>query len=175
MTVNAGATVPTIRAAGRDWTPAELEHLRAQRASTMLGKEIAAMWGVDPRRFETPVNRAKLGIGPRPKHGGNNSRGHLPPAAKGADPLVRQIYDIINTERDTVTAVAARAGVGRQTITFWGRELRPEATRAPRLHDPRLSHLRAVVEALGYKLVILPEDADVHAIGDALRKGELTL
>ena len=63
------------------------------------------------------------------------------------NPLVVQLFEIINHEGCTMQELTARSGVARSTIGNW------------RLgKDPRLANFEAAIGALGYRLVMVRSD-----------------
>lgn len=133
-----------VRALGRDWTADDRVDLALMLDDpTFTVKEINARFGVGGRSLRPDV-RAKLGVGQKRRaHGGNNQRGRLP-IPEHAHPLVRATYRLINKERTTQKDIALRAGLGRTTVHLWQRQ------------NPRIDSMEAVLNALGYKLQIVP-------------------
>lgn len=75
--------------------------------------------------------------------GGKRWLGRLP-IPERAHPLVRRFYALINTEQATLTGLADRSGVPRQTISDWRYR-----------RSPTVTGLEAALNALGYELRIV--------------------
>ena len=66
---------------------------------------------------------------------------------KKCDPLVRQVFQLINEQRASLTDVSEKAGVRRCTLSDWRYR-----------RNPNLLSLQAVVQALGYRLTITKDE-----------------
>lgn len=60
------------------------------------------------------------------------------------DPLIKQLYDLVQSDKRTMGAIAKRAGVSKNAMTHWF--LRG---------NPRMVLLQSVLQALGYELQIV--------------------
>ena len=139
----------TIRAAGRDWKPAERARLvELISNSEMTLKEIARFFGVNVRSLRSPSTRLALGMPIKLRCGSTRMRGRLN-IPKNVHPLVRETFAIMNRERATQMEVAERAGYNHHTLTAWKRN------RAPSIPD-----LEATLNVLGYSLKIVPIDPE---------------
>jgi hypothetical protein len=58
------------------------------------------------------------------------------------DPIVRQFYEVINTERLLVIDIAKKTGIAPETIAAW------------RQRNPRLGLFHAALNSMGYELCI---------------------
>ena len=74
-------------------------------------------------------------------HLGTRWRGKIP-IPNGAHPLVQALLRIANNEMTTITEIAIKAGLERQTVSHWRYA-----------HNPILPNLEAAGGALGYDLV----------------------
>lgn len=61
------------------------------------------------------------------------------------DPIVRQLHVIRMSQKVPMVDLASKAGVGTDCLSKWGR-----------VTDPRLSHIEACFNALGYTLKAVP-------------------
>lgn len=77
---------------------------------------------------------------------GTRWRGKLPIPAK-AHPLVRQLFELMNARRLTVTEVAERAGSQPATISNWRYR-----------NSPQLVEIEAALGAVGFELTISPKE-----------------
>jgi len=66
---------------------------------------------------------------------------------KNADPLVKNVFELMNSQRRMIVDIAARSGVTRSTISSWRYD-----------RQPTVANLRAVVNTLGYELVLQKRD-----------------
>ena len=66
---------------------------------------------------------------------------------KSADPLVKNVFELMNSQRRMIVDIAARSGVTRSTISSWRYD-----------RQPTVANLRAVVNTLGYELVLQKRD-----------------
>lgn len=76
------------------------------------------------------------------RQGGERWRGKIP-IPPNAHPLVRRLIQECNAQRTTLTEIAQRSGVGRQTISLW----RYRAA-------PNLDNLIACFNVLGLDLIV---------------------
>ena len=71
-------------------------------------------------------------------------RKHVIPEGKGVHPFVRWIWNRMNVDEWEQELLAKRAGVTSSTMRKWRRGER----------NPRISELEAVINAMGFRLVI---------------------
>ena len=69
-------------------------------------------------------------------------------AKANAHPLVKRVFAIMREQNANTLHLAERAGVCRNAIWHWG----------ARRQEPKLGHLIAVLQAMGYDLVIVKKN-----------------
>ena len=78
--------------------------------------------------------------------GGDRMRGQLT-VSRHTDPLVQELFGHLNAQRTTIAECAERAGINDEAIKGW-------RTR----WQPKLGNFQAALNALGLRLVIVPDD-----------------
>lgn len=68
----------------------------------------------------------------------------------GVHPIIKKIYDLLNSERTTLTEVAKRSGVSTETIKSWRTKGRG--------HGPGIANVVAVLNAIDYELRVVHVD-----------------
>ena len=66
---------------------------------------------------------------------------------KSGDPLVKEVFKLMNEQRRELLDVARRSGVSKSAISMWRYD-----------RQPTVANLRAVVNTLGYDLVLKKRD-----------------
>lgn len=132
-----------IRAANRDWSRVEVEHLRGLLADQALSiKEIARRFAVKPRSLRTPRSRVILGTMECRRRGSNKftvpSTGH---------PVVREAFRIMARQRIQQVDVARRAGLDPSTLSAWKSRKNGRS--------PSVSDVDAVLNSMGYGLKVV--------------------
>lgn len=139
-----------IRTASRNWTDAEVQHVRDLfHAGEMTLNEIAKSYGIDQNALNRRRVRRSLGlpVGPtRPKGGWHAGNLRVP---RNVHPLIRSFYKIVNREHATLKDVSRAAGLGQDAACRW------------KYYNPYLNNFDAALNVLGKKLAIVdiePED-----------------
>lgn len=69
---------------------------------------------------------------------------------RNPEPLVRQLYGIINRQKLLIAWISERAGYGRDTIYNWGKTRK----------SPTVTALQDTLNSIGYRLIIVRADPD---------------
>jgi hypothetical protein len=144
-----------VKAAGRWWTREEVFNFQRDWNDPLLTRrEVCRIHGI--RHVESvrwPTARRILGIAgePRRKGGGHYAAVKLT-VPKHAHPFVRKLIAEIIAQERTCLDVAKEAGLSRASFYKWRRVI------------PRLDNIEAALNTIGYKLIIVPMDADTQSL-----------
>lgn len=141
-----------IKAAGRWWEPHEIFLFqRDWNDPEMTRKSTCRKYGIiwDSLRCN-PRARKILGIDAFDKrHGGGMVTAGCRNVPKNAHPFAKHVFWALNNQQRTIKDTAEEVGIGRHVISDWA------------YRTPNLVLLESVLNHLGYKLAIVPEDTDV--------------
>jgi len=146
----------TVKIAGRWWTPEQIFLFGRDWTDPLLTRsEACRIHGVRVGSIRNSAWAQKmLGIDAAPKRrGGGKSPGKIS-VPKHAHPLVRKVYREIIAQDTTAKDVCREAGFGKEgkTIYQWRSVL------------PRIDNLEAALNVLGFKLIVVPIDADTRSL-----------
>ena len=142
--------LPVLKVAGRWWTEDEIRSVRSMAANDEWTlRQIASHFNVNPYTFNCPRVKKTLSL-PKRKQGrklGSDGRAvyRRPPELQHAHPLVRRFYELAIEQKRFLGKIAKEAGVDPHTIGKWRHAM------------PRVDNLQAVLNVMGYELVIVSQ------------------
>lgn len=151
----------TIHAAGRDWSEDDLLMLRILHASDQIRIEaIAGLFNVNVSTLRDVTVKNKLGIGKKVKCFGDQ-RGFGSDIPKhGMHRLAKQVFEIIRSNRVSMTSISVKAGFTGGAIRNWQK------------NTPSLKTLEAVLVVFEKQLVIADIDKTQIVKPQAIKSNE---
>ena len=140
-----------VTACGRNWSHEDLVRLRIDWADTKQRiSDVARIYGVNRKTLSDPKNMTKLGLDPRAFRCYSGYGFKKVMVSQSTNPLVRELFVLINKKKSQIKILSKKAGLGESTIFEWRRY---DA-------DPRMFLFNCALNAIGYRLAIVPVEIE---------------